>query len=77
METLKCFTVFISLGILSAVNAIVQAAAKAIVVEYFCVNGHLKPVESVCVGCRARILLLKRPIEWDGMWIIEYVSNRS
>ena len=51
---------------MDAIGAIVDALANAIVVEYFCVYGTLRPVESVCVGCKARILILRQPIEWDG-----------
>ena len=57
---------FALIGILDAIGAIVDALANAIVVEYFCVYGTLKPVESVCVGCKARILILSQPIQWDG-----------
>ena len=51
---------------MNAVDAIVDALANAIVVEYFCVYGTLRPVESVCVGCKARIHILLQEIEWDG-----------
>ena len=51
---------------MDAIGAIVDALANAIVVEYFCVYGTLRPVESVCVGCKARILILGEPIQWDG-----------
>ena len=60
-----------SLGILNAVNAIVQGLASAIVVEYFCVSGNLKPVESVCVGCKAKMTLLGETVQWDGKIFME------
>jgi len=58
-------------GVMTAVSAVVSAAANAIQVEYFCISGHLKPVENACISCRAKMSLVGIPIQWDGELCID------